>query len=72
MDTTVLADTDNSSARNHRLALSMLLTLPDHCALDVGELAKQIGADKLQLITWVRADLHFARVVASKVTGKSV
>jgi hypothetical protein len=72
MDTVVQANNENASARNHRLALSMLLNLPDHCALDVGELAKRIGADKLELITWARADLEFARVIASKMTIKSV
>ena len=72
MDAVVQADTENSSARNHRFALSILLNLPDHCAPDVGELAKRIGADKLELITWARADLELARVIASKVAIKSV
>ncbi|MBM0104594.1 hypothetical protein JM946_07535 [Steroidobacter sp. S1-65] len=51
-----------------QLALSALNRLPDHCALDVGELAARIGADKLELITWGRADIKFARLLASKVT----
>jgi len=36
--------------------------------LDVGDLADQVGADKLELIQWVRADIAFARLIDSKVT----
>lgn len=53
---------------DYQLALSALNRLPDHCAVDVGELAQRIGADKLELITWVRADIKFARLIASKVS----
>lgn len=52
----------------YQLALSALNRLPDHCVEDVGELADRIGADKLELITWVRADIKFARLIASKVS----
>lgn len=48
--------------------LRLLRNLPDHCALDLGALADQIGADKLELIQWVRADITFARLIESKVT----
>lgn len=48
--------------------LRLLRGLPDQCALDVGDLADQIGADKLELIQWVRADIAFARLIESKVT----
>jgi hypothetical protein len=41
--------------------------LPDQCVHDVGELAKRIGVDKLELITWARADIGLARLIASKV-----
>jgi hypothetical protein len=52
---------------DYQLALSALSRLPDHCAMDVGELAERIGADKLELITWLRADIKFARLIAAKV-----
>jgi hypothetical protein len=48
-----------------RMALNRL---PDHCAQDVGELARRIGVDKLDLIMWARADIEFARLIATKVT----
>ena len=60
-------DAGKSAARSYRLALSAVQNLPDRCALNVGELADQIGADKLDLLNWVRADLEFARLIASKV-----
>jgi hypothetical protein len=56
-----------TATRDYRLALSALNSLPDHCAMDMDELADRIGADKLELITWVRADIRFARLIASKV-----
>ena len=51
----------------HQRALSALHDLPDNCAQDVTDLAGRIGADKLELIRWVRADVKFARLIASKV-----
>jgi hypothetical protein len=57
-----------AATRDYQLALSALNRLPDRCAVDVGELAERIGADKLELITWVRADIKFARLIASKVS----
>lgn len=48
--------------------LRRLRSLPDQCALDLGDLADQVGADKLELIQWVRADIAFARLIESKVT----
>jgi hypothetical protein len=62
----VLLDSTQHSYRQAKLALSHL---PDRCALDVTELAHRIGADKLELITWVRADISFARLIASKITS---
>jgi len=56
------------AAREYQLALSALNTLPDHSAPDLGVLAHRIGADKLALISWVRTDLSFARLIESKVT----
>ena len=56
------------AAREYELALSALSRLPDHCAEDLGALANRIGADKLALISWVRMDLAFARLIESKVT----
>jgi hypothetical protein len=50
-------------------AFLALNNLPDRCAVSVGELAGQIGADKLDLIKWARADIGFARLIASKVTA---
>ena len=61
-------DDASSATRDYRRALLMLRDLPDHCALDVGALADRIGADKLELIQWVRADITFARLIQSKVT----
>jgi hypothetical protein len=60
-------DSNVSARRNYRVALSALNGLPDHCAMDVGELAHRIGADKLELIQWLRADIEFARLIALKV-----
>ena len=56
-----------AAAGGRQLALSALYRLPDHCAVDMDELADRIGADKLELITWGRADIKFARLIASKV-----
>ncbi|MET0660518.1 MAG: hypothetical protein ABW110_20430 [Steroidobacteraceae bacterium] len=56
-----------SSINSYRMALHALEHLPDRCASDVGELAKRIGADKLELVTWSRADLAFARLLAAKL-----
>jgi hypothetical protein len=53
----------------YRVAVLALKGLPDRCALDVGELARRIGADKLELIRWGREDIEFARLVASKVVN---
>jgi hypothetical protein len=58
---------DLSAAIDYRRVFSAVDSLPDHCALDVGALAARIGADKLDLIRWVREDIRFARLVASKV-----
>jgi len=52
---------------DYRVAVLALSDLPDHCALDLGELAKRIGADKLELIRWGRADIELARLIESKV-----
>jgi hypothetical protein len=53
--------------REYESALLMLRTVPDHSAVDVGELAERIGADKLELIQWMRAHITFARLIESKV-----
>jgi hypothetical protein len=67
VDVALKADVRTSSTRNYELALLALDALPNHCARDVGELASRIGADKLELISWGRADIKFARLLASKV-----
>jgi hypothetical protein len=54
------------AAREYKHALSALSSLPDHWATNLGEIANRIGADKLELISWVRTDLAFARLVESK------
>jgi hypothetical protein len=61
-------DNTNPAARDYQRAIFMLKSLPDRCAMDVSELADRIGADKLELIQWVRADIAFARLIESKVT----
>ncbi|HEU5133678.1 MAG TPA: hypothetical protein VFU13_00920 [Steroidobacteraceae bacterium] len=61
-------DGSRRAAREYQVALSALSNLPDHCAGDLGELAHRIGADKLALISWVRTDVSFARLIESKVT----
>jgi len=61
-------DARRRSAREYQLALSALSSLPDHCAPDLAELANRIGTDKLALISWVRTDVSFARLIESKVT----
>jgi hypothetical protein len=53
---------------DYELAVSAIRNLRDHCAADVEELANRIGAQKLTLIGWLRADVQFARLVASKVS----
>ena len=50
---------------SYLLALS---SLPDHCAPDLSDVARRIGADKLELIQWMRADIKLARLLASKLT----
>lgn len=67
MDVRSESDSPVSTSSGYRLALSALNRLPDHCAADAGELAHLIGADKLELIQWVRADIEFARLIASKL-----
>lgn len=62
------AGSDRSAKRSYRLALLALNSLPDRCALDLGEVAHRIGADKLELIAWMRSDIELARLIASKVT----
>ena len=59
---------EDSALQDYRRVMLALHHLPDRCALDVTELADRIGADKLELITWVRADITFARLIASKIT----
>lgn len=61
-------DPRGAGPRSYRLVLSALHSLPDRCAPTVGQLADQIGADKLDLLNWVRGDLEFARLIASKMT----
>ncbi|WP_116812438.1 hypothetical protein [Steroidobacter cummioxidans] len=61
-------DEIEAAAHDYGRVLRLLRSLPDHCALDVGALADQVGADKLELIQWVRADITFARLIESKVT----
>jgi hypothetical protein len=68
MDDRPLEDTRQRATLDYQLALSAVRRLPDHCATDVGEVASRIGADKLALISWVRTDLGFARLIDSKVT----
>jgi hypothetical protein len=67
MSISVGADRDISALSSYRRTFSALHSLPDHCALNVSELAARIGADKLDLIKWAREDIGFARLVASKV-----
>lgn len=57
-----------SSAHEYQRALFALNALPNHCAMNVGDLARRIGMDKLELITWARADLELARLIAWKLT----
>lgn len=61
-------DSRISARRGYGRLLSALNSLPDHCAMDVGEVAIRIGTDKLELIQWMRTDIEFARLIASKVT----
>jgi hypothetical protein len=69
MKVAVKDDPVKFAARSYGHALSALHGLPDRCAPSLGELADRIGADKLDLLTWVRADVEFARLIASKVTS---
>jgi hypothetical protein len=67
MDAIAAVDIVGSAAHYDRIARLALNKLPDQCAHDVGELAKRIGVEKLELITWARADIGLARLIASKV-----
>jgi hypothetical protein len=67
MDVISEADLAKALAHNYRAALLALGTLPDQCAVDVTELAARLGADKLELVTWARADIKFARLLAAKL-----
>lgn len=58
---------EKSTTRSPRVAVLALRKLPDRCATNVGELAERIGADKLDLLQWVRADMEFARLIALKL-----
>lgn len=68
MDTGMKERATLSNPREYELVVLALRQLPDHCAVDAGELAERIGVDKLELIQWVRADVAFARLTASKLT----
>lgn len=68
MQTGVKEPADLSKSSEYDLAVRALRQLPDHSVVDAGELARQIGVDKLELIQWVRADVTFARLTASKLT----
>lgn len=57
---------------SYREALSALNSLPDSCVLDLEQLATRIGADKLELIQWMRADIRLARLLASKLATERV
>lgn len=61
-------DSPIGAPHDYRHALSALNSLPDRCATDLGEVADRIGTDKLELIRWMRTDIKFARLIASKVT----
>lgn len=56
-----------TTIHEYQLAVSALRSLPDQCAADVEDLANRIGAHKLTLIGWLRADLQLARLAAAKI-----
>jgi hypothetical protein len=60
-----------AAARDYRLLFVAVNNLPDRCAVDVAALAEQIGADKLELINWIRTDISFARLIESKLTSNA-
>jgi hypothetical protein len=55
-------------AHSYSTAFSALRSLPDSCAENLSEIAVLIGADKLELIQWMRSDIRLARLLASKLT----
>lgn len=67
MDVLSKIEPEQSVGLDYRLVMLALRTLPDHCARNVEELAQRIGADKLELLMWGKADIKFARLLASKV-----
>jgi hypothetical protein len=69
VDIAMKEDAHKSVVASYRLVLSALHSLPDRCASSVGELADRIGTDKLDLISWGRADLEFARLIAAKMVS---
>lgn len=58
---------DSVQFHAYEVAVSALRQLPNHCVADLDELVQRIGADKLEVIQWSRADITFAYLVASKL-----
>lgn len=61
-------DSGSAARRSYQLALLAVRSLPDRCALDLSEVARRIGADKLELIQWMRSDIQLARMLEAKLT----
>lgn len=60
------------SRTDERLAVVLWLQeIPNGHVSDVTELADMIGVEKLVLIGWIRTDLDFARLVATKIAAES-
>jgi hypothetical protein len=61
------ADSAPLGTDDYELIASALRRLPDRSTENLTELADRIGAQKLKIISRVRTDLKFARLVASKI-----
>lgn len=55
----------------HLAVVPWLQEIPDGHVSDVTELADMIGVEKLVLIGWIRTDLDFARLVATKIAAEN-
>jgi hypothetical protein len=58
---------DSMDSQTYQIVVSALRQLPNNCVADLDELVHRIGADKLEVIQWSRADITFAYLVDSKL-----
>jgi hypothetical protein len=57
-----------SPSYERKRIVDALHALPDRCVNSVEELARRLGAEKLSLIAWLRADVQLARLAVAKIS----